>query len=263
MYRIVMRIYMVLLVVALLLGSCRSMLTDSRKQDVRRQSMVASNLFEMQMKGVDFCASGCDPEWRLEVDFENNLTFYSELLANQVVVNAESVLQSANRDSVVYKIKDGRRSIYIAAETIQNPFMAEKPIKVHVVCTKGKDIKEYEGSGVYYCPIAMHDKWQLHKINGKLVQEDGRQSVPYMEIHLENNRVNGFLGCNKFGGRVFFGKEVVCFDRLVSTKMACLHANIEKEFSKALSGNEFKYSFVDEMLVLEGINDKLIFKKEE
>lgn len=77
-------------------------------------------------------------------------------------------------------------------------------------------------------------QWQVIGINGKaiMIQED----KPYIKLKLDNNRLQGFGGCNFLFGSYTLGAEhTVGFPMLASTKRACQNLALEDEFLKMLS----------------------------
>lgn len=90
-------------------------------------------------------------------------------------------------------------------------------------------------------------RWQVIGINGKaiMISED----KPYIKLKLDNNRLQGFGGCNLLFGSYSLGAEhSVDFPMVVSTKRACQNLALENEFLKMLS--EVKSYAVQEGVLL-------------
>ncbi|MFN5515460.1 MAG: META domain-containing protein [Cyanobacteriota bacterium] len=79
--------------------------------------------------------------------------------------------------------------------------------------------------------------WKLTELRGRPISPGAEQK---REIHLilqtQNNRVQGFAGCNRFQGEYTLEEKTgyLRFSPLMTTKMACPALNLETEFLKAL-----------------------------
>lgn len=77
-------------------------------------------------------------------------------------------------------------------------------------------------------------QWQVIGINGKAIMV--QEGKPYIKLKLDNNRLQGFSGCNiLFGSYTLGTQNVVAFPMVASTKRACPNLALEAEFLKMLS----------------------------
>jgi heat shock protein HslJ len=79
--------------------------------------------------------------------------------------------------------------------------------------------------------------WKLIELSGKKVTVNDKENP---EVHFilqsENNRVMGHGGCNSFNGSYVLSKENgISISKILSTKMACTHLEIESEFFNVLA----------------------------
>jgi len=81
-------------------------------------------------------------------------------------------------------------------------------------------------------------KWILKQLNGKEVKlSKGQKELPYLILKKEKSQITGYGGCNTLGGTyVESAGNRISFEKMVSTKMACINDNVEYEFLKALNG---------------------------
>ncbi|MGP9822380.1 META domain-containing protein [Salinarimonas sp. NSM] len=76
--------------------------------------------------------------------------------------------------------------------------------------------------------------WQLAQVGEHTVETGVRDTEPHM-ILLDDGRVHGFSGCNRFVGQYTLQAAYLLFDSMASTKMACLDDNIEAPLYEAFS----------------------------
>ncbi len=268
---IIMKFQILFIVVFFSFLSCKT-------QEVKNTNINQSNLnveklksiqdYEMRMKGIDFFASGKEPFWSLEIDYDQMVCFKSDDLDKDIIIPIRRLGQEIEMPEVNYEIKGDNVDLKIDIKPNENPFIYDeknRPYMVQMEVKKSKDAEwvTYQGQGEYYGDLILHDIWDLEKINSKSVSEYKIEKNPYLEIHLDKNRISGFLGCNKFGGQCYFGRGKIVVGHLISTKMACLNTNIEADFAKALSNNSFLYRVDNGILTLWNDHNKLILKKRD
>ena len=86
-------------------------------------------------------------------------------------------------------------------------------------CGTGNKTKETDKNTI-------HKKWELSVLDGR--QVIGNQAV-YIEL-TEDNKVSGFIGCNRLTGSYTIENESqIKFNELATTRMACPQAEMELE----------------------------------
>jgi len=113
-------------------------------------------------------------------------------------------------------------------------------------CQYNKDLKSMEQ--VTMSAIALTStNWTLGELNG--VKENTTQNempVKSMTLHVNDNSVTGFAGCNRFFG----GLGKLKFNNIASTKMACMNVEInEQTYFNVLNDTVF-YQLDDNSLIL-------------
>lgn len=76
--------------------------------------------------------------------------------------------------------------------------------------------------------------WQLAQVGEQVVETGVRDTEPHL-ILLDDRRVHGFSGCNRFVGQYTLQGAYLLFDSMASTKMACLDDNIEAPLYEAFA----------------------------
>jgi len=92
--------------------------------------------------------------------------------------------------------------------------------------------------------------WKLIGIMGKAVVLNEKQREPYLLLKIENNRVQGFSGCNLMMGSYELKKgNRIHFSKMASTMMACPYLQEEREFLNILEHVD-NYTIKDGVLML-------------
>ena len=120
----------------------------------------------------------------------------------------------------------------------------------------------YKGCGNYRGTYQLNTIWTLQSIGTKNVDlAKYQQDAPALDIRLNENRIYGNAGCNRFSGSFSVKDDELVIGPLISTKMACDNMDIEVQMLSKLSGKSMKYVIIgDKLLLGEGTN-LMTFKK--
>lgn len=104
-------------------------------------------------------------------------------------------------------------------------------------------------------------KWVLQQLNGSNVEMPAGSETPYMQLNMNEKKLDGFGGCNKFFGNFFLDGNKVNISELSSTKKLCAQTSkIENDLMMALRNSE-EYNLKDGVLsLLQGNNVLAKFK---
>ncbi len=264
-----MKFFPLFVVISFVVFSCKTQEISNTPvvhSALETEKLLNAKAYEMRMKGVDFYSCGNEPSWSLEIDFDKMVRFTSEEFNKDIVVSMDRLMESSEAGDINYEINDDRVSLKIHIKPNVNPFIYDennKPYLVELKVKKNKDANwhTYQGQGEYFGDLVLHDIWSLIEINGKSVSDYHINEEPFMEIHLDTNRISGFLGCNNFGGQCYFANGKMVVGYLRSTKKACLDIDIEDDFARAIGNDTFFYTVDNGILTLWNHQSKLIFKK--
>ena len=104
--------------------------------------------------------------------------------------------------------------------------------------------------------------WTLQSIGSKNIDpKTTSNGLPNMELNLNEERIFGYAGCNRYSGNFKLEKDSIRFGNLMSTKMACGDLNMETEFLAALSGKKQPFKIVEGKLYIGQGAEMLTFKK--
>ena len=97
----------------------------------------------------------------------------------------------------------------------------------------------------------INGNWVLSKLNDQPLNRSIK--LPILDISLSDKRISGEGGCNNYSGAISnFASSSIQFEKIVSTRMACLNNNIEQDYFDALSEtysytlNDNEFSLLDE-----------------
>ncbi|MBE2279364.1 MAG: META domain-containing protein [Ignavibacteriaceae bacterium] len=97
--------------------------------------------------------------------------------------------------------------------------------------------------------LLSNNLWTLSSLPGIEVLDSQSEKAPNISFNLNENKVSGFAGCNRFMGPVQINGETIKFGNIASTMMACPEMELEIKFMKI-------FNTVDRYTIQDG---KLIF----
>jgi len=179
--------------------------------------------------GIDFIASGSEPFWSLEIDFDKQIHFVGPH-GDSINVEVPDAIRLQDVAATSYSAKTGNGHLTIVVydqPCVDNLTGKELPKTVHISASN----KEYKGCGSYLSDYRLNDIWVLESINDhKIKISDFPKGLPRMELSLTQNQVFAFAGCNEFSGSMEVMGKKIRFGRFSGTLMACQHMNFESEY---------------------------------
>lgn len=109
------------------------------------------------------------------------------------------------------------------------------PLKNHYVLTK-------------IDPDLLDVTWELSELDGKAVTYNDSKPVT-LTINGGEININGFAGCNAYGGDVSFDSDKLQFMQIISTQMACDHLPTENRFLTVMQEID-GYTLQDDVFML-------------
>lgn len=258
-----MKKYLILLITLSLICGCKS---KTSKNTPLKTGISSENKSDDTYGTIYFKATGNEPFWELKIG--NDEIVFTSLIKGKEKLVFSSVKSTRVMDANVkmYKVKNAASKATISIQQIdcQNSMSGvifPYKVSIEIKNDSDTDFKKTDGCGKYITDYRLHDIWVLEELNGyKVFVTDYQKELPRIEIHAEENKFMGFGGCNSISGSLFFEKDLLRFDNITSTLMACTN-NKEDEFVKALK-NATAYSIKNNRLTLSNSSGKLlIFKK--
>ena len=94
-------------------------------------------------------------------------------------------------------------------------------------------------------------EWELIKMGStkpKLTDTDEKITIIFSK---DNSHIAGYSGCNRYGGQFTIKKDVLSFENLLSTKMACPEMNMNFEHNYLITLDKVTgYNIVGDTLFL-------------
>lgn len=91
-------------------------------------------------------------------------------------------------------------------------------------------------------------RWMLIGLNDKPVEIGNEAQRPHFTLHSEQNRMDGFTGCNQMFGEFEIEEGRLSFGPIGATRMACMETgDLEQDFLKAMEATRSFYLDVAEL----------------
>jgi heat shock protein HslJ len=222
---------------------------------------------EMLTSGIDFTASGNEPFWSLEIDFNKYILFKTPGGLEITTHVPEGVkAMDANVTGYAAQTEWGVLNMQIAKQECINDMSGKKSdykVLINVKSKTDKDYKTYKGCGQYLSDYRLHDIWVLERINDKqLKSSDFMKGLPNLELNLTEKKVFGHSGCNTLNGSLEVQGKKIYFGRMVTIGMACTNMDFENSYLNGLSGRTVDYKIEPGKLYLRISNDSMfIYRK--
>jgi heat shock protein HslJ/uncharacterized membrane protein len=261
-----MKKYLILFIIASVTCNCKPTSSTSSNTQERNSTAPFDNKSEEDITTY-FKANGNEPFWELKIGREKII--FTSLIQGKENLSFSSVKLIRAMDASIksYKASNATSSISISIQhtDCQNSMSGvTSPYKVSIEIKNNTEssYQKIEGCGKYITDYRLHDIWVLEELNGhKVFVADFQKEIPRIEIHAEENRFMGFGGCNSISGSLFFENDLLRFNNITSTLMACSENNKEDKFVEALQ-NTTTYSIKNNRLTLSNPSRKLlVFKK--
>jgi heat shock protein HslJ/uncharacterized membrane protein len=230
----------------LLLVDKNGQITEGQNELVK--SMPGENLSFWQKKldkGIIFVAMGNEPSW--------SLTFYDDDRLVVSHINRSSELTVNNPEKYTTEngwtysdTNDPELKVMVEKTSCTDQMSGEQfPYQVEVQ-TNDMDMK---GCGKFLADYRLHDIWALEELD-TLTRKDLPATRPYIEIHLDDNRLMGNGGCNLINGDIEVRGHEISISPLISTRRYCPDQSIEDLFLRHFSEKTFQYEIENGFLTL-------------
>lgn len=224
-------------------------------------SKYSDQLMNKLEKGIDFIASGNEPFWSVEIDFDHHIIFKTSEGDSLVAITPKGV-KPMDVAATTYRVKVG--ADYLNIMIFDKPCednMSGKEFAKTVEITHGE--KRYNGCGSYLSDYRLNDIWVLESINQNRIElASFPKGLPRLELNLTLNQVFAFTGCNEFSGSMEIQGKRIRFGRFSGTLMACKNMNFESEYLSHLANKTIPFQIQPGKLILQfGADSSYHYKK--
>lgn len=241
--------------------SCKSISKTNKPVETVSFAEETGNLGFMEKKwrsGIDFYATGNEPSWAIDIDFEGNIIF-STMNGDLFVFRKEEVKWyrtatpgfSASNSS-------GQLSFVSMMEECADTMSDEVfQYKITIDLNKeGETQKAFTGCGNYVPDFRLDGKWKLDQLGiKKAVETDFYGKIPVFTFEMDALRFGGSSGCNMISGKVNMNPGKISFGEMISTRMACPEGR-EDQLNQALQSTVF-YTLEESKLILKDENQEI------
>jgi uncharacterized membrane protein/heat shock protein HslJ len=216
-------------------------------------------------KGIDFIASGTEPFWSLEIDFDKQMHF-KVLSGTELITPAVKGVKAMDADVTRYaaETEKGMLIVQLIKQACTNNMSGEKfpyTVTVDVKSPGSNQYQQYKGCGQNLYNPRLYDIWVLDSINHqKIVMADYPNGIPRLEFNLTDMRLGGYLGCNSFTSYIQIMGSQLSFGRLASTEKLCPGVN-EGSYAALLNNQTYTYAINGLKLYLVNANTSLVYRK--
>lgn len=234
--------------------------SDSVKENLPKQ-------YETLKNTIDFKATGNEPFWLLEIDFDKFMHFKT-LNGFEITTPVPEATKAADANAMRYKAltEQGELIVQIAKRECINDMSGKKSnysVSIDVKNNSDKDYTSYKGCGEYFADYRINDIWVLESINNKPVDKvNFTKEFLRLEINLVQKKAFGSGGCNSFTGDAEVMGKKIKFGNLAVTTMACLDMKFENNYIKGLSNHTIPYFITPGKLQMQFNSDSVfVYKK--
>ena len=217
-------------------------------------------------RGIVFAATGNEPFWFVELDGDKQM-FFKVIDGPELTALAEKEEQSGSRMMPRhYTARLGGKEVRLELthKTCTDGMSgATSNWSARAVFTENGRSTVYQGCGDFLGNYQLESVWLLRQIDGVQIKpEDFPDGVPAIEFEMDEKRVSGFAGCNRFFGNFQLAGQELMLGEMGSTMMACPSNNmkLEGQFLEALSGQKLTYNLQGNTLRLSG-SHTLVFSR--
>lgn len=220
----------------------------------------------LRKKGVDFVATGNEPFWAIELDFEGNIKFTSLSQPEFFEVPLPKPEYPAGESIVRYFSNNEAGMIDLVIQQmpcVDNMSGAESPTFVTVKVRVGEsEALNLEGCGRFLGDDRLNGNWKLVRIGEQeLEKSQFNRGKPTLSISLNEGKFSGMGGCNNYSGNFSLGNRHLIIGPIMATKMSCERMETETVFFNYLSDQQVKYGFGAKELILQSRNGTLMFER--
>lgn len=212
--------------------------------------------------GIDFIASGTEPFWSLEINFDKELHFKT-VAGLDITTSVPEGARAADANVMRYRAvtEQGELIVQLAQHECINDMSGAKSDYAVTIDTKtntAANYTTYKGCGSYTVDYRINDIWVLERINETVLKRaDFTKGLPQLEINLAQKKVFGHTGCNNMNGTAEVQGRKIYFGMLMTTRMACPNIDFENRYLASLQRRLIPYTIEAGRLQLKVNNDSV------
>lgn len=239
------------------LGACLLLVNCKPKHNNSENEIVDTKYYNEKTFNPTFKGLGTEPFWNVEVD--DHFVLYS---TPEIKSEVFKRIDQPNSSLIVAKNKNGSIELKISKESCSDG-MSDNTFdhKLSILLKNNKGSLQKNGCGTFMTPKLLQGKWELFYFVDEEIPANKFLKTPFFILEENSTNVTGNSSCNGFNGLVHLKENAISFSKLATSRMMCVHENMEKEFLKVLP-TVTKYNLVNDELHLYEVDVLLMkFKK--
>lgn len=256
-------LYFFIFLFSILSTSCNEVkkTTESTQEISFLTTNLQKNAFENYEKGIDFYAEDENGLWTLALDFDKHFEFKTK---KGITYSAAAVLPIKAQDFNVKRYRTVTNKGELIIQIIESDCVTTVTnnkgytVTINYKPPTNKDYIDFKGCGSYIPNYKLHNIWAIIEVDGiKINPSMFKKNPPILEINCSKQTIMGADGCNTFRGKIYNEYNLIYFNQLAATKMACEEQqNIAKKINELFNEKKLSYSFENNLLILKQHNTK-------
>lgn len=155
-----------------------------------------------RIAGVDLIAFGENPNWKLAISSNGDLSFNTETSFGNFEASGVEGIQPQDLNAMTYGALSevGTISMMVFSDSCLASSEIKFPKRIKISAKKGeKALQSFNGCGLYLNDPALHDIWAVKSWKG-LGGEKGVPQNAFIEFNMKTQRIYGNLGCGDLSG---------------------------------------------------------------
>jgi heat shock protein HslJ/uncharacterized membrane protein len=215
------------------------------------------NYAEKVNAGVDFVATGTEPFWNLDIDFDKEL-FFSNIDGDSLRAPIPAVTTEGTSTRVNINAGGTMLTVILTPTGCINAMSgAYSDYAVEVIYNQRSAV----GCGQFISTLfSLHGSWKLSSLNGEAVADASYPNgLPELDFNVLTKTASGTTGCNKLTGSFTTNTSgALSFLPIATTRMFCTGVN-ETAFLKALQQTTAYRTEGDQLILSKGTSPLLTF----
>ena len=171
---------------------------------------------EINLENAIFKASGNNPSWKLEIDSNKGIHFYSNSKVSKIKTSTSNQIEIMDVAATSFHAKTDSSTIRVEIfrkQCIDSKKRSEFNYEVRVKAKNNgdKDFTEFKGCGIFIPDKRLNGTWELSKFNHRIVEtKNFPHGLPFILLNIDELKISGNSGCNNFSGTFsFVGMDIL------------------------------------------------------
>ncbi len=228
---------------------------DTSESDEAKSARMSRNLKKWD-DGVDFHAYGNEPNWYVDLVFDEGMTFESmgDLNISTPMGTPVDVDDAETTQRYRAETESATLIVTMTSEQCTDQMSGERfdyTVTIQAKNNSDSEYQEFKGCGAYTIDPRLHNIWVIEQHNGEQVDMEALpKGIPQIDINVREGLYNGHDGCNSLRGGLRYSRNTLEFLSGPTTLMACNDGGKSGAIARDLVSGGFTYSFRERFVEL-------------